>query len=116
YAAAGRAHPKATFFGGGVQVRFEEPEPAWIHLSPMIHTFAFAEVRVDPAGAPITRDKLPYGCNFGFLRSRASARFDTALGVKGDQRIHGEETVFMETLWDGGASGRWLPDAVVHHR
>jgi glycosyltransferase involved in cell wall biosynthesis len=115
YAAAAGGHPEASFFGGAVEVHFEEPPPAFIHLAPMIHAFAYAEMRVDPAGAPVAREKLPYGCNFGVRRSRAAARFDTALGVKGEQRIHGEETAFLRLLMDGGAAGRWLPGAVVHH-
>jgi hypothetical protein len=82
----------------------------------MIRTYAYAEMAVDAAEGPIARDKLPYGCNFGFRRSRlGSAVFDPRLGVVGDQRIHGEETAFMEGILDGGGAGRWVPGAVVHH-
>jgi glycosyltransferase involved in cell wall biosynthesis len=116
YAAAPGLDSGASFFGGAVEVRFEAPAPDWIRLAPMIHTFTYAEMRVDSNSTSIARDRLPYGCNFGFRRASApSARFDPSLGVKGDQRIHGEETVFMESLLDAGGRGRWLPDAVVHH-
>ena len=116
YAAASSAHPDAAFFGGTIEVRFEQPEPTWVHFDPRSLVSLFGQLHIDPDCLSVGAEKVPYGANFAVRRSRVGeARFDPALGVKGKQRINGEETLFFAQLLGAGATGRWLPDAVVHH-
>jgi glycosyltransferase involved in cell wall biosynthesis len=118
YENASSAHPDAAFFGGTIRVCFEQPEPAWVRFDPMSFVSMFGQLHVPRTVTAIGARKVPYGANFAVRRSRVGAeRFDLdlALGVKGKERINGEETLFLTRLLGAGLVGRWLPDAVVQH-
>ena len=111
-----RAHPGADFYGADIGVRFEEPPPPWIEAGWTRLGSLFAERVAPGAGAPVTRDYLPYGANFA-IRADAQTRhpYDPALGRSGAGVMGGEETAVLEALLAAGAEGRWVAGAGLTH-
>lgn len=70
-----------------------------------------------PEPLPLDGDKpAPYGANY-LVRTREQRRvaYDPALGRRGHGGRLGEETALARTLLQGGATGWWVPEAVVNH-
>lgn len=112
---------KVGIFGGAIDPLFETEPPAWFSQHFEIVKSAFGVI--DPVGrgdkvgsTDMDVAGLPYGANFALrLNKSAPPRFDPRLGVKGNYRIHGEETALMEDLKRQGASGQWVPQARTQH-
>lgn len=114
--------PQARIFGGSVDPLFEEEPPRWLtkHFPFIQSAFAVIDPYVgsQPAQSNDIRDTgLPYGANFALgVRGAVPIHFDARLGVKGGQRMLGEETALMSEMVKQGATGRWIAQARVQHR
>ncbi|HEY4408225.1 MAG TPA: glycosyltransferase [Xanthobacteraceae bacterium] len=111
--------PETSLFGGAILPEFEGNPPAWLLRSWHLCDSAFAARRVPHADAPIvlTDNYPPYGANFA-LRAcmQRQFRYDIALGARpGNWMMSGEETEVMQAALAGGATGRWVRAAIVHH-
>ena len=117
YEAAVARWPEAAVFGGPIRPEFESPPPAWLldvwaDVSP-----AFATR--DLGSEPLTFDgvgKMPFGANY-VVRTREQRRvaYDPSLGRRGHGGRLGEETALVLALLREGATGWWVPDAIVNH-
>ncbi len=110
------AHPEASFFGGGIEVNFESPPPAWLLAGWRWFGSLFAERSVPTAGVPIRADYLPFGANFA-VRTTVQRRvvYDPALGRKAGGLVGGEETTLLKRLLDEGLEGRWVGGCALQH-
>lgn len=120
YAEAFRADPRAAFWGGTIRADFEGGDPAWLRPAwDHLHTaFAVREAR-EPGRVIDGRDgEFPYGCNFAVRqRDLPSSPFDEELGRHPGLPLRGgEEIALFHRLLAAGRHGRWVPEAVVHHR
>jgi glycosyltransferase involved in cell wall biosynthesis len=111
--------PDASLFGGAILPEFEGNPAAWLVRSWPLCDSAFAARRVPHADAPIVLNDSypPYGANFA-LRAclQRQFRYDTRLGARpGNWMMSGEETEVMNAVLAGGATGRWVRAAIVHH-
>jgi glycosyltransferase involved in cell wall biosynthesis len=111
--------PDASLFGGAILPEFEGTPPAWLVRSWHLCDAAFAARRRPRFDAPIalSDNYPPYGANFA-LRARwqRQFRYDPRLGARpGNWMMSGEETEVMNAVLAGGATGRWVRAAVVHH-
>jgi len=60
--------------------------------------------------------RVPLTVNLGIARRRlAGLRFDIDLGLKGKERIGGEDMKFVYSLLARGDRGYWVPDAEIVH-
>lgn len=113
-----RKYPEATFFGGPIEAWFEGEPPEWLERTLGLVESAYGMLHLgdEELELPQGQSGLPYGGNF-CLRSDWQKRFnyDTALGVKGDLRMLGEETSLLRQVVSEGGRGRWLPQARVRH-
>jgi glycosyltransferase involved in cell wall biosynthesis len=104
-------HPGAAFFGGPIRPRFTGTPPAWLTTNLSNVTGAYAGL------SRASDEDLPYGAN---MATRADVqrcyRFDPRLGrQEGRAFLSGEESDVLRRMVRAGASGVWLPDALVDH-
>ena len=117
YAAAARAWPEASFFGGTIAAWFETPAPAWMtdawwpYVSPI-----YATREIEEATVEIDQKYLPFGANYA-IRSEVQRRYpyDPKLGRMGAQMRCGEETALIRQLLADGHHGRFISAACVRH-
>jgi glycosyltransferase involved in cell wall biosynthesis len=119
YIAAFERHPEASVFGGRIVARLEEPVPRWIRASRDSWQVKcmFAELDFADAG-PVLLDRLntPWGANYAIRRiEQEKFRYDPDLGLSPDHNRAGEESDLICRLLAGGASGYWVPEALVYH-
>jgi len=119
YLTAFRRHPEASVFGGRIEARLEEPVPRWIRASRDAWQVKcmFAELDFATA-APILmdRDHTPWGANYAIRRiEQKRFGYDPDLGLSPDHNRSGEESDLIYRLLASGGSGRWVPEALVHH-
>lgn len=108
------------FFGGRIEVDWNEQRPAWLKsdamplISGLIGHYQLAE----DAASYDDQSLLPYGANFAVSRRLVDrvGGFDMALGVKGAGIARGEETDYLQRAMMAGYSGRYLHQALVLHR
>jgi hypothetical protein len=61
-------------------------------------------------------DHIPFGANFAIrMQGQRQFTFDPRLGLQRSGNVRGEETDVMRKILKAGASGRWVPNAAVHH-
>ena len=117
--AAGR-HPEASFFGGRILPKWEQPPPHWLaaHSQSLLSGIT---VHVDLGN--ITRritdsDPCFYGANSAYRRAvfARGARFDPTICPCRDNQVRGEEEELIQQLRAQGQIGLYVPEATVHHR
>ena len=117
YEAAVARWPDAAVFGGPIRPEFEAPPPAWLLdvWDDVADAFAVRDLGTEPLALD-GEGKTPYGANY-LVRTREQRRipYDPALGRKGHGGRLGEETALIRALLQGGATGWWVPEAVVNH-
>jgi glycosyltransferase involved in cell wall biosynthesis len=118
YWVAFRTHPRVHVFGGVIRTRFEGLVPAWVLAAWPVIADVYGARDLGPEGfdlAPVVAD-MPYGSNFA-VRTVALRRVacDPSLGHCASRPGLGEEIkLLVQLVREGG--GRWVPEAVVHHR
>jgi glycosyltransferase involved in cell wall biosynthesis len=119
YEGAFERHPEAAFFGGPIRPRFVGTPPRWLASGLPCVSGAYAGLNLAiPEGAidPAVHE-LPYGANMA-TRSDVQRRhrFDPRYGRRGPRGLlNGEESDMLRRMVGAGASGVWLPDAIVDH-
>lgn len=119
YEAAFERHPKAAFFGGPIEPRFEGKPPAWMMAClPHIYTaFAGRNLSGDAETLGLDSERLPFGANMA-IRTLEQCRFryDVTLGRQpGPLVLSGEETDVLRRICGAGGTGIWVPSAPVDH-
>ena len=111
------ADQSIAVLGGEIVPWFEvEPDEDLSAAMPMVRR-GFCGVSI-PAKLDFdaTADHTPLGANFGIRRSAlGEIRFDINLGVVQEQRVAGEEVLFIQRLLRSGTKGRWVQGAKVAH-
>ena len=118
YEAAVARAPDAAVFGGPIRPEFEASPPAWLldAWADLSDAFAVRDLGAERLAFDGRDDTMPYGANFSIRApEQRSARYDPALGRKGLGGRLGEETTLIRSLLEAGATGWWVPEAVVHH-
>ncbi|HEY0164155.1 MAG TPA: glycosyltransferase, partial [Sphingomicrobium sp.] len=119
YVGAFQRHPECVVFGGPIRARLEEPAPRWVRASlsrsPLAAAFAHLEIDQEkPIASP--REQSPWGANFAIRTAeQRQLRYDPQLGRSPHHARLGEECDLIVRLMDRGATGYWVPDAMVDH-
>lgn len=120
YVAAFSRHPEAAVFGGRIVPVLEQPTPAWFARLADFWPLSTLLARRDFGPTPIPLDfeagVAPWGANFALRAAeQRRVRYEPGLGVSPNHRRVGEEAEVIFQMLKGGASGWWVPDAVVRH-
>jgi glycosyltransferase involved in cell wall biosynthesis len=121
YVEAFRRHPDAAVFGGKVIPRFEgDSPPEWLekgkHSFPLANLLAYRDLGELERELSFAGGLVPYGANFAVRTlEQRSALYDPALGVSPLHKRLGEESDAIFRMFSSGATGWWVPDAVVNH-
>ncbi len=114
YARAAGRWPAAGFFGGTIRPDYQVPPPAWVlrHRERLEGMLVLRELP-DPEGVS---EHSFFGANMAFRTAvLRGVRFDPTLGLKGGNRVVGDETTLMAQLRARGVAGVWVPSAAVRH-
>jgi len=119
YVGAFRRWPEAAVFGGRITPRYEAPVAQWvIENEPLlVGPYAIRDFsdRVYPLFAD-DEEHFPYGANWAIRAQEQRAfRYDTQLGPVPNRIGTGEETDVIRRLLGSGATGYWIPEAMVEH-
>jgi glycosyltransferase involved in cell wall biosynthesis len=116
YAEAFARWPEAAVFGGRIDPWWETPPPAWLaRVWPNVAA-AYGARDFGDEPIPLSPTRLPFGANYAVrMAEQAAHPYDTALGLRPDSDMPGEETSLVRALLDEGARGWWLPGARVRH-
>lgn len=119
YVEAFRRWPEAAVFGGRITPRYEAPVERWVieSESVLFGPYAIRDFgdRVHPLSAD-DEDHFPYGANLAIRATEQQAfRYDTQLGPVPNRIRNGEEIDVIHQLLRSGATGYWIPGAMVEH-
>ncbi len=118
YAEAFRRWPEAAVFGGRIIPRYEPPAAKWVVDSEdgLFGVYAIRDFGDEVLPLSLGENRLPFGANFAVRTTEQRAlRYDSNLGLAPDRRRLGDETDVVTQLLQAGASGYWLPGALVEH-
>lgn len=118
YADAFRRWPEAAVFGGRIIPRYEAPVARWVAESEarLFGAYAIRNFGSNAELLSVAEDRLPFGANFAVRAKEQQAfRYDPNLGLAPNRRRLADETDVITRLLRSGATGYWLPDAVVEH-
>jgi len=120
YVAAFRRWPEAAVFGGRITPRYEAPVAKWIMQSEAVLEGPYGIRDFGDHVHPLTaddEDHFPFGANWAIRAIEQRAfRYDPELGpVANRYRTHEEYDVIHRVL-SSGATGYWIPEAMVEHR
>jgi glycosyltransferase involved in cell wall biosynthesis len=119
YVEAVRRWPEAALFAGLVTPEYETPPARWIIDSePFLGDKCFARRNygMKPLPLSVGDGRLPVGCNFAVrAMEQRAVRYDVELGYKPGGFLAGEEDDVARRLLNAGASGRWVPEAMIVH-
>ncbi len=121
YVEAFRRWPEAAIFGGRIIPRLEPPVPRWVaeSLTVLDGPYAARDFGNDVQPLSVAEGRVPYGANFA-IRSIEQRAFpyDPNLGPSPNRPGAGgggEETDVITRLLNSGATGYWIPNAIVEH-
>jgi len=119
YVEAFRRWPKAAILGGRITPRYEAPVEKWVIESETILGAAYAIRDFGDDVVALRADDeehFPWGANWAIraLEQRAF-RYDTQLGPVPNRIRNGEEADVIHRLLVSGATGYWIPGAMVEH-
>ena len=119
YVEAFRRWPEAVVFGGRIRPRYEPPAPKWIVQAEavLVGPYAIRDLGEQfQALAADDEDHFPFGANWAVRAAEQRAsRYDPELGpVAKRYRTHEEYDVIHRIL-GSGATGYWIPQAMVEH-
>jgi glycosyltransferase involved in cell wall biosynthesis len=119
YAAAFRRWPEAAVFGGRIKARYEAPVEKWVIESEAVLGGPYAIRDFGDDVQPLSADEedhFPYGANWAIRAIEQRAfRYDPELGPVPNRIRNQEDTDVMLRLLGSGATGYWIPDAIVEH-
>lgn len=120
YLEAFRRWPDAAVFGGKIVPKYEGTPPKWIAEAEgmLSGTYAERDFGNIPLPLPVAQtDGLPFSANLAVrTKEQRSVRFNPELGASPSHRRTAEETDVIEAIFAAGATGYWIPDAMVYHR
>lgn len=109
--------PHHAYFGGAIRPLFEPGVPNWVKRYQSTLTGMLCTLDRGPETRSFTTSDFPYGPNMAVRREAlCNAAFDENVGRKGNEQIRGCESSLFLALEKAGATGGWVPEAVVHHR
>jgi glycosyltransferase involved in cell wall biosynthesis len=110
----------AMFFGGKILPEWECQPPRWlrIHAGGLLRALCGYYDRGEDPHYLRFGEPLFYGANMAFRRDVfiAGGRFREDLGVRGKERLGGEETELMGGLIRNGSRGYYVSTALLYHR
>ena len=119
YVEAFRRWPEAAVFGGRIRPRYEAPVEKWVMQSEAVLEGPYAIRDFGDYVQPLSvadEDHFPYGANFAIRAIEQRAfRYDPDLGPVPNKIRNQDETDVIHRLLGSGATGYWLPDAMVEH-
>jgi len=118
YVEAFRRWPEVAVFGGRIKPKYETPVPRWVTESEALlgGPFAIRDFGNDVEPLSIAESRVPYGANFAIRAIEQRAfRYDPNLGLMPNRRRYDDETEVITRLLESGASGYWIPGAMVEH-
>ena len=117
---AADTYPNSSFFGGRVFPRWETAPPKWLVQNSNSDLLRWVSVHLDMGEdiQPVSDRLLFFGANIAFRRQvfENGLRFRTDLGPKPSEAVRGEESELIKELLRLGATGLYIPSAVVFHR
>ncbi len=118
YVDAFQRWPEAAVFGGRITPRYESPVAKWVAESEAIleGPFAIRNFGDDVQPLSVAKYRLPFGANFAIrAREQRIFRYNPDLGVAPNRRRLADETDVIIRLLGAGATGYWIPQAMVEH-
>ena len=120
YEAAFRRWPEAAVFGGRIKPKYEAPVEKWVLESEAVLGGPYAIRDFGDQVLPFSaddEDHFPYGANWAIRAIEQRAfRYDPNLGPVPNRIRVQEDTDLMIRLLRSGATGYWIPEAIVEHR
>jgi glucosyl-dolichyl phosphate glucuronosyltransferase len=119
YVEAFRRWPEAAVFGGRITPRYEAPVEKWVIESEAVLEGPYA-IRdfgdhVHPLSAD-DEDHFPFGANYAIRAlEQRGFRYDPKLGPAPNSIGNQDETDVIHRLLGSGATGYWIPEAMVEH-
>jgi glycosyltransferase involved in cell wall biosynthesis len=119
YVEAFRRWPDAAVFGGRITPRYEAPVEKWVIESEavLVGPYAIRDFgdHVQPLSAD-DEDHFPFGANFAIRAIEQRAfRYDPDLGPVPNKIRNQDEFDVIHRLLGSGATGYWIPGAMVEH-
>jgi GT2 family glycosyltransferase len=119
YATAFRRWPEAAVFGGRIKPKYEASVEKWVLESEAVLGGPYAIRDFRDHVYPLSADDeghFPYGANWAFRAIEQRAfRYDPNLGPVPNRVRVQEDTDLMIRLLRSGATGYWIPEAIVEH-
>ncbi len=119
YAEAFRRWPEAAVFGGRITPRYELPVAKWVLESEEVLGGPYAIRDFGDRFRPLSaddEDHFPYGANWAIRAIEQRAlRYNPELGPVPNRIRNQEETDLIRRLLGSGATGYWIPGAMVEH-
>ena len=119
YVEAFRRRPEAAIFGGRIKPRYEAPVEKWVIESEPVLGGPYAIRDFGEHARPLSaddEDHFPYGANWAIRAIEQRAfRYDPELGPIPKRIRNQEETEIIQRLLKSGATGYWIPEAMVEH-
>jgi glycosyltransferase involved in cell wall biosynthesis len=119
YVEAFRRWPDAAVFGGRIMPRYETPVEKWVTESEAVLEGPYAvrdfgdHIQVLSAD---DEDHFPFGANFAIRAIEQRAfRYNPDLGPVPNKIRNQEEIDVIHRALGSGATGYWIPDAIVEH-
>ena len=120
YAAAFRRWPGAAVFGGRIKPKYEAPVEKWVLESEAVLGGPYAIRDFGDQVLSLSaddEDHFPYGANWAVRTIEQQAfRYDPELGPAPNKARYHEDIEVVHRLLRSGATGYWIPDAMVEHR
>jgi glycosyltransferase involved in cell wall biosynthesis len=120
YVEAFRRWPDAAVFGGRIMPRYEAPVANWVTKSEAVLDGPYARRDFGDRPYPLSaadEDHFPFGANWAVRAVEQRAfRYNPELGPVPNKIRVQEDTDVIHRLLQSGATGYWIPNAIVHHR
>jgi glycosyltransferase involved in cell wall biosynthesis len=117
YVEAFRRWPEAAVFGGRIKPRYEPPVTRWVVEAETLLEGPFA-IRDfgDRQPLSIAGYRIPFGANFAVrAKEQRAFRYDPNLGAAPNRPRSDDEIDVITRLLESGATGYWIPEAMVDH-
>lgn len=110
-------YPDSAVFGGPIRPLFKGTPPAWLTQIWTLVENAYAVRDLGPDEIALDADtKIPFGANYAIrMREQRAFRYDPKFGRLQDGGALAEETMVIRAIFATGATGRWVPTAIVGH-
>jgi glycosyltransferase involved in cell wall biosynthesis len=119
YVEAFRRWPEAAVFGGRITPRYEAPVEKWVKESEAVLEGPYAIRDFGDHVRPLSaddEDHFPFGANWAIRASeQRTFRYDPELGPAANRWRAYEETDVIHRVLQSGATGYWIPEAIVEH-